>query len=138
MPTTQDALARAVEFLSAVPVQWRILDARDEEPDKGARYDYEPTGLPLGFRAEAVRFAFVNGTTGAWATFTNARRERESKTVFDPPAIPMPSWWTPTQRFAFACGIDRVPQQKIGPDSTAQPGWNRITADLETGAEVPA
>lgn len=33
---------------------WRILDARGEEPDPGARYDHEPTGLPLGYRAEQV------------------------------------------------------------------------------------
>jgi hypothetical protein len=35
---------------------WRIVDnVRGEEPDPGARYDYEPKGLPSGYHAEKVK-----------------------------------------------------------------------------------
>ena len=34
---------------------WKIVDSvRMEEPDSGARYTYEPCGLPLGYQAQSV------------------------------------------------------------------------------------
>ncbi len=42
-------------------VAWKIMSARDEEPDPAARYDHEPTGLAWPMRA--VRIA-ADLTTG--------------------------------------------------------------------------
>lgn len=56
----------------------------------------------------------------------------------------MPSWWTPESRFAWRCGsiafetenAARLYRRDLWPELDFP--VTRITADLETGAEVPA
>jgi hypothetical protein len=51
----------------------------------------------------------------------------------------MPPWWSPAERFAYQCDdcgeISRTEDEAARRCNAS--GWSRITADLETGEQVP-
>lgn len=116
-PQTNDSLSKAIAYLGAVEVA-------------PGRYAWH---VPIG---------------GTWnvctaddllAGFTDAGE------IF---GVPMPAWWEPNQRFARRCTGGGVAGMRCGAIVSAFMGcgrfkycagyYERITADLETGAEVPA
>ena len=85
-----------------------------------------------------------------WWTIPRDRVESLAVDILDPrvlswPALDaakMPAWWTPEQRFAWLNGAgngERYSTEEEAFDHEWDQGApERITADLETGAEVPA
>lgn len=95
-------------------------------------------------------YAFLSPTLHRWCVFPATVFSHEKNpdgfvlNVVDEASKPMPSWWTPEQRFAWRC-IDKVcakvflyPSATAGHDSVAGHYAKRITADLNTGEEIPA
>ena len=121
--TSTDSLARAIEYLGAVevaPGRYAVKDGErylviDESDVPGLAFEFE-TGEP---------------DPDACAQVTE-----------------MPSWWSPEQRFAWRnyIGANRWATTVERVESVPSAGDNpwpvlsreRITADLETGAEIPA
>jgi hypothetical protein len=114
-----DALANAIEHLGAVEVA----------PGRYARR--EAPVVPYEIISEAILRQYA---PEAIATF--GHRDRQFCGI-----VTMPPWWTPEQRFAWRTSDGRrvVPDaSQRTPGTMRKLGWERITADLQTGAEVPA
>lgn len=128
---TNDALAKAIAYLDAV----EVAPPSTEPPARGER--------------AFTRYA-VKSPNGRWHTFCEAtlakfaegplNHFRYQVTIGRAFAL-MPSWWTPEQRFAWRSNVTGflLARNKDGSTRKRAP-WTcyRITADLETGAEVPA
>jgi HEAT repeat protein len=91
---TQDALARAIDFLGAVEVTARI---EGDELDK-ARYAFSAGRWHTATAATLLDFERYD-TDGAFPSREDAalRYERD----YPEAMAEMPSWWTPTQQFAW-------------------------------------
>ena len=115
-PQTNDSLAKAIAYLGAVEV------------------------APGRYAAKI----FDSSATGRWHLFPAERLKAIACDMDDPrvlwwPAlrsVEMPAWWSPDQRFAWrdAKGFMYFHAER----AKAYNATERITADLTTGAEVPA
>jgi hypothetical protein len=135
MSASTDALRRAIAYLGAV----RVRDGGD--PIQPALYAYfddamrryyavaEPELLDLGVRLSTDADAY-----SLWCAESHA--------------VELPSWWTPGQQFAVVLGtgsdaghriaFETLAGAKAGARARLSMEPRVITADLETGAEVPA
>ena len=109
--TSTDSLARAIDYLGAVVVAPGRVAWKEDDADNFY------TVAPLS----AMQF------------------DNSDEPMVDPDKLTtMPSWWSPEQRFA----LDEGPMVHVY--ATAEkaranaPESRVITADLETGAEIPA
>ena len=150
MTKTTDPLASAVAYLGAV----EVAPPSPEPPARGDR--------------AFARYA-MQSPSGRWHTFYGATLAKFAEgplnhfryqVTIGRAFVLMPSWWTPTDRFAWRVSDCDFPYRngllvrRLGEEfeglvlvktpSGSNP-WmerlrhlQRITADLETGAEVPA
>lgn len=139
MPRTQLELPRVIKYLSAVEISPEIrCPLSYEHMHEGewcdgvltyARYAWKG----CEFEAYVVAATDVLSTTDRWEFWAAGIDEND-------PVVVMPDWWTPDSREATRCSICGT----VAPDSWdegpcnvhAPRTWERITADLETGAEV--
>jgi hypothetical protein len=84
------------------------------------------------------RYAIIRKYLGGYETM----RWNEAKRSFEHLAV-MPAWWTPERRYAWRVDGANGESWRIAEDDYRQFGMprgatsQRITADLETGEEVP-
>ncbi len=150
--TTNDSLAKAVAYLGAVEVAKieRAVDylgATEIEPDRYAYFELDDLWHVVnGSKLEPLAIT-LRSVSGSKAQIKAHRIWRAGH--FD---VTMPAWWTPEQRFAWriasngpnVCKADR--SDRYGSEAAAKreahfiggAAVERITANLETGAEVPA
>lgn len=134
---TNDTLVKAIAYLGAVEVA----------PGLYARCE-APGSVPFEIIPEAILREY---TPERIARFGN--RDRQFCGI-----VTMPSWWTPSQQFAWRAWmledvsgpneIGSMRRRDLGTfsafDDEVRPliergaHWQRITANLETGEEVPA
>jgi hypothetical protein len=121
MTTSTDSLARAIDYLGAVEVA-------------PGRYAFEFKGRrPLA----TIDPGWLSVSTGDLAQFQAQREFEESDgraygELIDA-AVILPSWWSPGTRVLNRCDACSSESFPCHPFSIRV-----ITADLETGAEVPA
>lgn len=116
-----DSLAKAIAYLGAVEVA----------PGKFTAFK-DGRGQWRGLKPEAFRVD--PDRMGGRDVYYNYCRVYAS--------FAMPAWWSPEQRFAYrsrTTGYVYPPFTGQGQDpASCYPAFERITADLETGEEVPA
>jgi hypothetical protein len=130
-----DSLARAIEILNAVEVA----------PGRYAYRDDATRRYYVSSEADLCRLAgYLDGAADDGATTGDAY----SRWCADTLSTEMPSWWSPQQRFAYratdACEVcagfanQRPMEDPRDAADVPESHWERITADLTTGEEVPA
>lgn len=116
--TTQGALARAIESLGAVEVAADLY------------------ALPCKTRhGNILSWETLSGTSlRAYFLYltTNEGKQRGHISM----RTRMPAWWSPESRFAQRCDLSGA--LSCPPETACESTHTRITADLETGQEVPA
>lgn len=163
MTTSTDSLTRAIEYLGA---QWvgsvdKFLDGTSREV-----LDYS---VPRALDAQRTQlYAYLDRNSDAWHIVTDVTLELLSESLAhkrldssreaayqdwcdDTKAVRMPSWWTPTQQFAWRVrntDTGHSPSIRFTADHYADDycadrpdEWltiDRIGVNLETGEEVSA
>jgi hypothetical protein len=128
---TNDSLSKAIAYLGAVEV---------------APADYGERGTLGTILVKPARYAFQYGSHGRWwsasaATIALWWEKRDPDAGGCPHCVLMPAWWSPQKPETYHCRIcgdyfDESLGDTVLPRCGAAP--SRITADLETGAEVAA
>lgn len=139
---TNASLSKAIAYLGAVevtPGRYAFTMLRRDHADW------------RNFTACVSRYEWFTVSADALAVYSS--QEYSEAYWLQAYAKPMPAWWSPEQRIMLRCPscrglISRWPKEDawkvdrcehcdnilIEPDA----GYERITADLQTGAEVPA
>ena len=114
MTRSTDSLTKAIAYLGAVEVA-------------PGRYAFRISGQNwFVSTTNALEYYFAGfASDGERLEYLQARCETAR----------MPIWWTPDQRFAWRSIVDGSFWKDPGNDTNVR---ERIAADLETGAEVPA
>ena len=144
---TNDSLSKAIAYLGAVCVRTGITETIIGGDGKGPNRTSELRPALYAYRdRNAERFYTIDRN----ALFDLQRRlnqtDSSASAVEDAyqdwcdatEATGLPTWWSPERRSAWRHGASCKPGPRTTFATNLEPSCERITADLETGAEVPA
>ena len=142
MTDTVDNLQRAIEYLGFDSLECAESQVQEVAPGFYAFLAPDPEGGKSRWRVASRKDMVKLGNL-------LPRGDDDYPPEWEMDEAIMPSWWTPERRFARRCTGGGVEQMRCGalvPDFEKCPAngphcmgyYQRITADLETGQEVPA
>jgi hypothetical protein len=132
--TKNDSLSKAIAYLGAV----EVIDTRaDSAPDADYPTVYAfPSQLP-----DVAPWRICDASTLVMLHEAHLHYAKSHAfDIFVARTKKMPDWWTPEQRWTYKCPDCGVYAGE-DPDASKKcsgAAWKRITADLQTGAEISA